>query len=438
MTRIQMKNRLRFLLSPLLAVLVLTTASCQVRPPDLTPAASGPASTPVDQAAIRPPGLQDFGDPNAARLIDRYRLLAAAHHAAHGARTTPPVLTIVQLGDSHTASDTLTSGLRTQLQADLGDAGIGWITPMNVRGMSHFRIRMRSRHWRLSSSRSDDNPSFPLGGYIATPDRPGATLRVESRQDDTTPYLASFLIQTGVAADALTVDSASGRRTLAASSGPKHPPGSWQTVQAPVRLPFTITARHTQAVALGGIQLTRQQAQGALVSPIGTNGARQTIWDRWSPDWLSQLAATRADLIILAYGTNESFDDTLDPQAMQSSLIQGIRSIRQALPQAAVLLIGAPDALVASSDATLPCAARRPAGHEAVKRIQQAVAQAEHTLYWDWQDAMGADACPMLAWQARDWVGRDLVHFTLAGYQESARRLYRDLSRFLRRSTIAP
>ncbi|MGB6241295.1 MAG: GDSL-type esterase/lipase family protein [Castellaniella sp.] len=428
-----MKNSLRLLVLPLLAATLLTTASCQTRPPDTIPAS---AAGQTDRAAVRAPGLQDFGDPNAARLADRYRLLAAAHRAR--TRAEPSILTVIQLGDSHTASDTLTADLRTRLQADLGDAGIGWITPMNVRGMSHLRLKTQSRQWHLSSSRTDENPDFPLGGYIATPDKPGATIRVESRQADAAPYLARVLIQTGAAPDALTVDSAGGRQLLAAPSGPTHPPGSWQTVHVPVRLPFTITARHTQAVALGGIQLIRQRAQGALVSPIGSNGARQTIWDRWSPDWLSQLADTQADLIILAYGTNEAFDETLNPEAMRNSLTQGIRSVRRALPQAAILLIGSPDAMVVSSDPSLACAARRPTGHDVVKRIQLDVAQAERTLYWDWQQAMGRDDCPMLAWQQRDWVGRDLVHFTLAGYQESARRLYLDLSRFLRRDPASP
>src|SRR5690606_2432993 len=106
----------------------------------------------------------------------------------------------------------------------------------------------------------------------------------------------------------------------------------------------------------------------------------------------------QADLVILAYGTNEAFNDRLDPDAMARELATGIRQVRQALPHAAVLMIAAPDAMVAASDPQLPCAERRPVMHAAVKRVQHEVAQQEKVLYWDWETAMGGQ-CPMLEWQ---------------------------------------
>ncbi|WP_323012145.1 hypothetical protein [Castellaniella sp.] len=140
-------------------------------------------------------------------------------------------------------------------------------------------------------------------------------------------------------------------------------------------------------------------------------------------------------MVIIAYGTNESFDPDLDLTALQASLTAGIRTVRNALPQAAVLLIAAPDALQAATDDHLPCAHRRPPHHKAVKQAQLTVAKSQHTLYWDWESAMGG-ACPMLDWQARGLVGKDLVHFTLDGYQESARRLYLDLKRWKRQGGL--
>jgi len=171
------------------------------------------------------------------------------------------------------------------------------------------------------------------------------------------------------------------------------------------------------------------------VSPIGSNGARLDIWRQWSPGWTEQLNRSQADLVILAYGTNEAFDDTLEPDALAETLRQSIRLIRTHLPEAAVLVLAAPDALRASSDPELPCAQRRPPMHSAVKQAQLAVAQQERTLYWDWQSAMGG-ACPMLEWQSRGWAGKDLVHFTLAGYDESALRFHADLMALLNRQSL--
>jgi len=67
--------------------------------------------------------------------------------------------------------------------------------------------------------------------------------------------------------------------------------------------------------------------------------------------------------------------------------------------------------------------------HSIVKQVQYEIAQQEKVLYWDWQTAMGGE-CPMLDWFDQGLVRKDLVHFTSAGYQESAKRFYADLISF--------
>ncbi|MCO6544629.1 MAG: hypothetical protein J6583_12205 [Gilliamella sp.] len=61
-----------------------------------------------------------------------------------------------------------------------------------------------------------------------------------------------------------------------------------------------------------GILLTRYQQSGVIVSSIATNGAKQAICQKWKKNWFKELAISQSDLIILEYGTNKSFDETLD------------------------------------------------------------------------------------------------------------------------------
>ncbi|MDR1163984.1 MAG: hypothetical protein LBM17_09165, partial [Candidatus Accumulibacter sp.] len=74
-------------------------------PSSLPSPAPGAADRSVD-ADGNLSGFQNFGDPNFDRLVGKTRVLRS-HKAPAGT-----VLRITQFGDSHTASDTITSGLR--------------------------------------------------------------------------------------------------------------------------------------------------------------------------------------------------------------------------------------------------------------------------------------------------------------------------------------
>src|SRR5699024_1398850 len=115
------------------------------------------------------PGITDFGDRNANQLKAKMRNIAQGGNQ---------VVAITQFGDSHAAADFFTGGLRDSLQEKLGNAGIGWVTPMNVRGQRNAEMTWRSSQWNLASSRTVSDLDFPMGGYIATPARIGGSIDV--------------------------------------------------------------------------------------------------------------------------------------------------------------------------------------------------------------------------------------------------------------------
>ena len=143
--------------------------------------------------------------------------------------------------------------------------------------------------------------------------------------------------------------------------------------------------------------------------------------DKWQAGWQGTLKALRPDLVILAYGTNEAFDDKLDLALYQSQLEATLARLRQEMPKAAILLVGPPDSIKQRKAAS--CAARQPQPLASVIRIQRQAAQKYKALFWDWQAEMGGP-CSIVAWQASGLGRPDLVHLTAEGYRKSAAMLY--------------
>ncbi|QOW46208.1 MULTISPECIES: GDSL-type esterase/lipase family protein [Acinetobacter] len=347
--------------------------------------------------------LSNFNEPNTAKLN-----AAIQNRDVH----------VVQLGDSHTAADEMTHVLRQQLQNALGDGGMGWGMPMYFSGQRMARFGYDNSGWRPVSSRTQRNDNYTLGGLNAVPQYAGATLTIKAKQVEQVQKILVSIRQaandmpfTGIDADGKTF-------TLEAPVKNNH----WQTVTFTAKLPFTITAQNTQNSALGGWWAKNQNGSGAVVSALGINGAELSYWNRWSNDWQNELTAVAPNLVILAYGTNEAYNDNLDVEQARSILVDKIQKIRASSPQTAVMIVSAPESLKRTAG---ECGSR-PIKLSAVQSMQLQVAQSMHTLYWDWQKAMGG-SCSMKSWINQGLGRADGVHFSASGYQRLGRTLASDL-----------
>ncbi|WP_083338792.1 SGNH/GDSL hydrolase family protein [Chromobacterium sphagni] len=368
-------------------------------------------------AQVRAAPVQDFGEANLARLAARLSLLADAQQPVR----------IVQFGDSHTAADYLSGELRARLQARFGDAGIGWLPPLNVPGQRNALGLVRSEGWSLRNSRRDEDADFPLGGFIGMAQRSGAALSVQPRSADGGLWRVRVWLRQAGDAASLTIDDGNGPRRIQAAAG-----AGWQRVEMKLQLPFSVRADSLPAPELGGFELEKL-TPGVVLDSVGSNGAELALWRRWGGVWGRQLAARDADLVVLAYGTNEAFDGKLDLDEYRATLQAAINLVRAQLPQAAILLLGAPDSARRKGPASQECAApRRPLMLSAVQQAQRQMARDNHLLYWDWEQAMGGP-CSMRIWQQRQLGRPDLVHFTAPGYTRLADDLYQGLMQRLAR-----
>jgi lysophospholipase L1-like esterase len=208
--------------------------------------------------------------------------------------------------------------------------------------------------------------------------------------------------------------------------------GRWGGVVRIVQFGDSHTAGRLITGALEMRLKARFPARDIHIEPIGVVGV--TLTDLKNHP-LPTLDAP-VDLIVLEYGVNEGFDDTLDTAAYERLLRGEIARLRAEAPHAALLILGAPEAMRGEGGGSCPydleARWRPPAILAAVRDIQQRVAADLGVAYWDWRGRMGGDCSAFrLTLPGPDGVDPmmrgDHVHFTQAGADWIGSLLYEDL-----------
>jgi len=170
---------------------------------------------------------------------------------------------------------------------------------------------------------------------------------------------------------------------------------------------------------------------GVMVSSLGVIGA--TLRDLASRDEAiaaAELAMWRPSLIVLAFGTNEGFDDGLDRPAYEALLRDQIARMRRLAPAASLMLLGAPDALRSGEAGGCSADGKRkpPPSLALVRDVQRRVAADMGVAFWDWRGRMGGEcSADRLALRASPLMRGDRVHFTSEGADWIGGILSRDL-----------
>lgn len=353
-------------------------------------------------AQTLPDGLVNYGS-NQQVWLSKWRGLAKGENYK---------FRILQLGDSHTAGDYFSDFIRQRLQERFGDGGMGWIAPHQVKGQRNALVSYQGNQWQVLSSRRDD-ADFPLGGVIARAQGKQA-LEIIPYQTQA-PSAVTFTLLPPRKGSSLLVSDALGQqfRILEEKGTAKQ----WVHTYLKATPPLSIQSTDGAAWEIGAINIENDH-KGVVYSAMGINGAQLSEVNKWRIGWLQDLKRSRADLVILAYGTNEAFASPFKPEHIQNLWTQTIHNIRQALPNAGILIIGAPESLKSTAG---KCGTRAPA-LDNIQHIQWQISEQQKTFYWSWQNAMGGE-CSM-----KDWIGRKLgrkdgVHFTEEGYEAAAAKL---------------
>ncbi len=341
-------------------------------------------------------------------------------------------VTILQLGDSHTAGPVLVSRLRTLFQDRYGGLGPGRLAPGSA--PSHYRPGLvqieQSGPWQAASALRSSTPGpFGVACYRLSTADAGAAIRLRSTESQ------GF--------DRLMVDvwmQPGGGRMRIGVDGAWSPPIRTAGPGRPYRVVIDLPGRHQDAAVEtlgdGPVGLLSwgvdRRGTGVMVEGHGVNGATIDMLGHLDPTILRRdLAAIPPALIILAFGTNEAADASTTEEGYAARLTEKLRMVKQMAPGSGILLLGAPDS-GRRGGGPGSCRGVRPLPSLAeVQSAQRRVARAERVGYWDWAQEVTRGVCQLnaLANGASPLMQRDHVHFTADGYRLTADRLFAYLMR---------
>ena len=401
-------------------------------------------------AAVLAAGVAAVAAPGPSALAGAPALkpfFAALHGLKTGARMTP--VEVLQIGDSHTAGDFVSSGVRVRLQARFGEAGRG-VMPPGV-PFKYYAPRQvdvtQSDGWRLEPSfpLTPGQPSvFGLSGWRLVSQKSGASMTM-SADPEALFDRATLCALAAPGAGTLVVSAASTRTRIDLGQAKPGPRCSSVAFDGPQKT-LEIAAEGPPTVLLSFA--TWRWRPGVSWSNLGVIGTELTDFAARDDAILrAELKAYDPQLIVLAFGTNEGARKSLDAAAYQQLMREQLRRLKRLDPGAAILVLGPPDSNTTRSDIpedgvhdlNFACAPLTPAERadyagrvaardpalarwypppnlEPVREAQRRAAAAEGVGFWDWNTRMGG---PCTAHRlSRPAVGEmrgDHVHFTNDG-----------------------
>lgn len=370
----------------------------------------------------------------------------AAGNDAPRHRTHRAGVSILQIGDSHTAADLFTDAVRQVLQRKFGAGGIGYLSVGTPRPgvRSNLLKASASSGWSYEGiQRSSQPDAFALSGFNASTSREGETLSFSSPHAETYTRI-ELEVRTDPNAGSIAVEIDDEPRLTVSLASSK--PGS-KVFEIPASAGGTsfrklvLRAGEAKPVTVSALGIFRE-GRGVTYSSVGFPGATVDVVGRFSERALrDDLGRLAPDIVVLAFGTNEGFDAKLDPVAYRDRYRSVIREIRAAVPGARLVMIGPPQGerplpackpvdgkpceSIPAADLPAPAEGenacpQRPAQLDKVREVQRGLAQAERIPFWDWWAIMPG-GCGASRWAAADppLMAKDHVHFTKAGYRKA-------------------
>ena len=378
-------------------------------------------------------------------------------------------LVVLQIGDSHTASDNFSGYLRERLQRRFGNGGRGMLSagvPYRFFRPSQVRVS-QSEGWTVQSSRRKDDPGpFGINGYLveSSSDADVITLAMRGTATFETVEIEYLTSREG---GSFTVQI--NKKIVRTVSTRSTRPGMARAVIEAPRGAWFIAIRPKGDGMVRLLSWSTYKRGGGLVyTNHGVSGETIDILDRWDPKiakW--QLAHLDPALIMVAFGTNEGFDHKLKLDEYRERFEARIRDLRNWAPGATIVLVGAPDAarlpswcvrsrswrrrkalrerarcgplreahasryerLIEKRSKAL-CYWHAPPMLAKIRRVHFQTARRLGLYYWAWSRVMGGQ-CGTDRWARKDTplAYADRVHMTTAGYDVSAQAFYEAIMR---------
>ena len=352
---------------------------------------------------------------------------------------------ILQIGDSHSAGDSISGAWRAQLQARFGFGGRGVLPPGRPFDgfLPHEVTVQQSDGWEVQNifkTSAGEGSVFGLSGFRLTARNagPALTMTADPEADfdsvvvcaENGPGAGSYVLTSDTDVIAVSLDAPV--RGVSCATTDFH--GQKTSVQLRVdRGPVTLTS-----------WASYRGSGGLTVSNLGVVGAQIRDFARTDDQALGEeLRAYRPDLILLEFGVNDGFVSRFDEYGFRMNFRNQILRLKKFAPGVPILVLGAPDAetnrpglahnLGADDTSGAPASPAAGAWYAppalgAVRAIERSVALEQHVAFWDWAARVGGEgAAVRLAGATPALMRMDHVHFTSEGGRVVAGYLQQDL-----------
>jgi lysophospholipase L1-like esterase len=369
---------------------------------------------PGDEA---PPGLEIAIEDLDGRSMTRF------HEALQRASRGEGQARLVVYGASHTAADLFTGLLRDQLQQRYGDAGPGFVLPVHPwRRYRHNQLTIESNGDAWLTLKIGPAPNvldhYGLAGVAMEASEVGAWGRVVTPTQGLGSQVSRFelfyLNQPHGGAFDVVIDDEVVRRIPTASEERASGYATFEVAEGPHR--FELRVVEPGPVRIFGVALERD-TPGVVVDTLGINGSRARAHLLWEENlYREHLQKRNPDLVVLAYGTNESGDEQPISE-YEAELHQVLARIKSATPEASCLLIGPSDRPVPLGKNGKDGFSDRPRTTEIIE-AQWRVALSHGCGFFDMVAFQGGPLS-MVAWNQLDppFAAPDHIHFRRRGYE---------------------
>jgi len=329
---------------------------------------------------------------------------AALNELREDKRRTP--VRVVHLGDSLIASDHITDVIRARLQERHGSGGKGLLYIDRPTGAGRtVRAGSASEGWQISRIIDRNYPK----------DRLGLT-GVAFASAGTGTQTARFSVEGARTAELFFLTQPNGGTVQFSADGkPLH---RLLTRFEPSGVAFsrftlpegtkTLSLQALGKVELHGLSLENGQP-GIVYDTVGLPGATAEVFMRTQRGaFRSQLRYRRPALVVMMVGGNEAFyisRNRITPAEVRSTAEHFVKTVREAVPDSACLVMAPLDAAVRTMGGEL--IARR--GSSEVGAILREVALEAGCAYWDALTAMGGEGSS-IKWLSAGLLNEDLVH----------------------------
>lgn len=172
-------------------------------------------------------------------------------------------------------------------------------------------------------------------------------------------------------------------------------------------------------VNIHGAVFEKSWDKGVTYNSCGVGGAQIKHLNQNTNTLINQISYLNTNLIIISFGSNESYTPQFDSVLYRNGVIQLVDEIRKEIPGVCILFTGPPDTRSKN---------RFPRNTSAICSIFKELSIEKGFAYWDVRSAMGGEGS-IQVWLSKGLASTDKLHFTKKGYALHGKWLFNAIHR---------